>query len=76
MINVRASMPSISVWSIIVALDITRGLDTDLHDVARKVSPTTCPNQLELFWIKHLRVHIYMLFMHFIYTMDAFGLTV
>jgi hypothetical protein len=74
-------MPSISVWSIIVALDITRGLDTDLHDVARKVSPTTtCPNQLELFWIlfwiKHLRVHIYMLFMHFIYTMDAFGLTV
>jgi hypothetical protein len=36
MIHVRASMPSISVWSIIVALDITRGLDTDLHDVARK----------------------------------------
>jgi hypothetical protein len=40
-----------------------------------KVSPT-CPNQLELFWIKHLQVHIYMHFMHFIYTMDAFGLTI
>jgi hypothetical protein len=54
LIHVHASIPSILVCSIIIALNITRGLDTDLHVVresfTNNVRVRISPNQLELFF--------------------------
>jgi hypothetical protein len=77
LMHVRASMPSICVCSIIVASYIMRGLDTDLHVAGESFTNLSKPPaRVVLDQTAHLQVHIYALFMHFIYTMDAFGLTI